>query len=230
MKPCWIAPDHIKDWLRIETIANIECHKQTLAYGFFESLYLLCVAKGFRRHMSIRTRTPSCSNSAFWYWCWNLESSIFQNSRDCFPFRQSSITAKELIPACRFYHNLRGREQVSVIHVTVGVKIKHLCRFGWIGINFLFNIYSRNDTSNTFAMKFSKIFPVWFSSISTGFLFAQSTDSIRSAGPLLQKSQKKKNILIDVKLHVKIGKGIVESENLDFLWMNSFMRKLNTLK
>jgi rhodanese-related sulfurtransferase len=92
---------------------------------------------------------------------------------------------------------------------------------------------SQMITSNTFAMKFSKIFSVGliFFLFQTGFLFAQSTDSVRivPAATFEKMLKKKKNILIDVRTPEEMAEGHIEkAANLDFL-DESFPEKIETL-
>lgn len=94
-------------------------------------------------------------------------------------------------------------------------------------------MYSQLITSNTYVMKFSKIFTLGliFFLFQTSFLFAQSTDSatVIPAATFEKMLKKKKNILLDVRTPEEMAEGHIEkAANLDFL-DESFPEKIESL-
>ncbi len=94
-------------------------------------------------------------------------------------------------------------------------------------------MYPQSITSNTYAMKFSKIFTLGliFFLFQTSILFAQSTDSatVVPAETFEKMLKKKRNILLDVRTPEEMAEGHIEkAANLDFL-DESFPEKIESL-
>lgn len=88
-------------------------------------------------------------------------------------------------------------------------------------------------TSNTFAMKFSKLFSLGliFFLFQSSVLFAQNTDSatVVPAATFEKMLKKKRNILVDVRTPEEMAEGYIDkATNIDFL-DESFPKKIETL-